>query len=56
MFDLPYQQPTSIEAFRAAYARAITQDRSCIIEVRTDRAENVRFHQRIESAVRRASV
>jgi 2-succinyl-5-enolpyruvyl-6-hydroxy-3-cyclohexene-1-carboxylate synthase len=50
-FDLSYHQPTSGEAFRAAYRRACTGDDSAFIEVRTDRDANRRVHEELERAV-----
>jgi 2-succinyl-5-enolpyruvyl-6-hydroxy-3-cyclohexene-1-carboxylate synthase len=55
MFDLPYHQPVSRDEFALVYQQAIERRRSEIIEVRTDRGANRRFHQEIESAVRSAS-
>jgi 2-succinyl-5-enolpyruvyl-6-hydroxy-3-cyclohexene-1-carboxylate synthase len=44
MFGLGYEQPQSTGAFLDAYAGACASGRSYILEVRTDREENVRLH------------
>ena len=47
MFGLGYEQPRTTEEFLDAYAGACASDRSSILEVRTDREENVRLHSEL---------
>ncbi len=53
LYDLEHETVTNVLAFRAALERALTQrpQRAGIIEVRTDRAENVALHRRAWEAV-----
>ena len=44
MFGLGYEQPHTTGEFLDAYAEACASGRSSILEVRTDREENVRLH------------
>jgi 2-succinyl-5-enolpyruvyl-6-hydroxy-3-cyclohexene-1-carboxylate synthase len=44
MFGLGYEQPHTTDAFLSAYASACARGVSSILEVRTDREENVRLH------------
>jgi 2-succinyl-5-enolpyruvyl-6-hydroxy-3-cyclohexene-1-carboxylate synthase len=44
MFGLGYEQPRTTDEFLDAYAGACASGRSSILEVRTDRRENVRLH------------
>ena len=43
LFGLPYFHPTSLEELKSILAKPHT----CIIEITTDRAENVRVHEQI---------
>ena len=52
MFGLAYEQPRTRDEFLDAYATACSSGRSSILEVRTDREENVRLHAEL---LRRAS-
>jgi len=45
MFDLDYQRPRSATEFVEAYRAACAQGTPTLIEVRTDREENVTLHQ-----------
>lgn len=54
MFGLAHARPTDPAAFEAAYRRALAEGVPAIIEARTDRAENVRDHAALQSAVRAA--
>jgi len=47
MFGLAYATPSSSSEFVTAYRRAQRQDRSTIIEVRTERESNLSFHQQL---------
>ncbi len=53
LYGLEHETVTDVLAFRAALERALTQRPRCagIIEVRTDRAENVALHRRAWEAV-----
>jgi 2-succinyl-5-enolpyruvyl-6-hydroxy-3-cyclohexene-1-carboxylate synthase len=44
MFGLQYERPETTEEFVAFYRKACARDSSTLIEVRTDREENVRLH------------
>jgi len=44
MFGLGYEQPHTADEFLDAYVGACASGRSSILEVRTDREENVRLH------------
>jgi 2-succinyl-5-enolpyruvyl-6-hydroxy-3-cyclohexene-1-carboxylate synthase len=54
MFGLGYERPESMDEFSEAYGSACARGSSTLIEVRTDREENVVLHRRIleEVAVR----
>ena len=54
MFDLPYERPTTPEAFAAAYRERSRSGAPALIEVRTDRRENRALHERLESRVAEA--
>ncbi|MBA2694198.1 MAG: 2-succinyl-5-enolpyruvyl-6-hydroxy-3-cyclohexene-1-carboxylic-acid synthase [Rubrobacter sp.] len=45
MFGLEYESPETMRDFEEAYRGAVSRDSSTIIEIRTDRAENVAFHR-----------
>jgi len=49
LYDLPYMNPETAAAFREAYYEAVQRGVSCIIEVRTERAANLREHRRIQN-------
>jgi 2-succinyl-5-enolpyruvyl-6-hydroxy-3-cyclohexene-1-carboxylate synthase len=51
LYDCAHTRPASIADFRAALAAALESDRTTIIEVRTDRAENRALHRRVNDAV-----
>jgi 2-succinyl-5-enolpyruvyl-6-hydroxy-3-cyclohexene-1-carboxylate synthase len=44
MFGLQYERPETTEEFVELYRKACARDSSTLIEVRTDREENVRLH------------
>ncbi|MCC6795844.1 MAG: 2-succinyl-5-enolpyruvyl-6-hydroxy-3-cyclohexene-1-carboxylic-acid synthase [Candidatus Hydrogenedentes bacterium] len=54
MFGLPYSRPTTKAEFVEAYKMAQDSATSCIIEVITDREENLRLHRKISDAVVKA--
>jgi len=47
MFGLGYEHPTTTEEFVEAYGSACARGTSTLIEVKTDRAENVALHRRV---------
>jgi len=54
LFGLVHEPVIDAEAFRAALDRALVADGSTLIEVRTDRNENLELHRRIAAAVTEA--
>ncbi len=54
LFGLPYHRPDSKTAFVEAYRAACASGRSALIEVRTDRGENLHLHQRLEVRIAEA--
>jgi 2-succinyl-5-enolpyruvyl-6-hydroxy-3-cyclohexene-1-carboxylate synthase len=55
LYGLGWERAADVESFRIALDRAVAADRSTIICVRTDRAENVELHRRIWESVRSAT-
>jgi 2-succinyl-5-enolpyruvyl-6-hydroxy-3-cyclohexene-1-carboxylate synthase len=51
LYGCRYERPPSVQALRAAVERSITATETTILEVRTDRAENLALHRRVEAAV-----
>jgi 2-succinyl-5-enolpyruvyl-6-hydroxy-3-cyclohexene-1-carboxylate synthase len=51
LYGLTHERAGSISELRAALERTLSQTQSGIVEVRTDRAENVRLHERVWNAV-----
>jgi 2-succinyl-5-enolpyruvyl-6-hydroxy-3-cyclohexene-1-carboxylate synthase len=47
MFGLGYERPETAEGFVESYRKACTRGSSTLIEVRTDRGENVALHRRV---------
>jgi 2-succinyl-5-enolpyruvyl-6-hydroxy-3-cyclohexene-1-carboxylate synthase len=47
MFGLGYERPATTEEFVEAYSSACARDSSTLIEVKTDREENVALHSRL---------
>ncbi|PTX63354.1 2-succinyl-5-enolpyruvyl-6-hydroxy-3-cyclohexene-1-carboxylate synthase [Melghirimyces profundicolus] len=54
MYGGRLERPDSWEAFRQAYISSLNQKGLTVIEVRTDRAENVRLHRRIWDRIARS--
>ncbi|MFQ5499416.1 MAG: 2-succinyl-5-enolpyruvyl-6-hydroxy-3-cyclohexene-1-carboxylic-acid synthase [Candidatus Zixiibacteriota bacterium] len=52
MFGLAYAAPSSSSEFVTDYRRAQRQDRSTIIEIRTERESNLSFHQQLGEQAR----
>jgi 2-succinyl-5-enolpyruvyl-6-hydroxy-3-cyclohexene-1-carboxylate synthase len=53
LYGCEYEHPRDLEGLRAAVKRAIATPATTIIEVRTDREENLALHRRIAAAVSR---
>jgi 2-succinyl-5-enolpyruvyl-6-hydroxy-3-cyclohexene-1-carboxylate synthase len=51
LYGLTHERVDSVAELRAALERALAQAQSAIVEVRTDRAENVALHERVWRAV-----
>jgi 2-succinyl-5-enolpyruvyl-6-hydroxy-3-cyclohexene-1-carboxylate synthase len=47
MFGLEYEDPKTVPEFAEAYGSACARDSSTLIEVKTDREENVALHRRL---------
>jgi 2-succinyl-5-enolpyruvyl-6-hydroxy-3-cyclohexene-1-carboxylate synthase len=54
LFGLPYVRPETPAAFEADYRAALASGASCLIEVRTDRAENAALHGALQARCARA--
>jgi 2-succinyl-5-enolpyruvyl-6-hydroxy-3-cyclohexene-1-carboxylate synthase len=50
-FRLDYERPNTIDQFERAYAAATRSQKSCLIELTTDREQNVRLHRDIGRAI-----
>ena len=55
LYGLGYERAADPEQFRAALERAWGAERSTLVVVRTDRAENVALHRRVWESVRAAA-
>lgn len=53
-FGLEYVRPQTNIEFTGACTRAIESERSCLIEIRADRDENVRLHRELDAKIRAA--
>jgi len=51
MFEVNYSQPMDAKHFKKAYAQALKAQTSTIIEVITNREENLKVHQRLQDAI-----
>ena len=51
MFDAAYYKPSTIEEFRSTYSQAMEEKGFFLIEVETDRKENLLIHKNIERHV-----
>ena len=54
LYGLGYERPATVAQLRAALERSMAADSASIIEVRTDREQNLALHRRIAEAVREA--
>jgi 2-succinyl-5-enolpyruvyl-6-hydroxy-3-cyclohexene-1-carboxylate synthase len=54
MFSIPYCRPKDFHEFEDAYRSALEQNRTTVIELRTDREENTRIHRQLQAAVQDA--
>jgi 2-succinyl-5-enolpyruvyl-6-hydroxy-3-cyclohexene-1-carboxylate synthase len=55
LFGCGYERPTALAELEAAVRQAVTTSTTTIIEVRTDREQNLALHRRVAEAVRAAS-
>jgi 2-succinyl-5-enolpyruvyl-6-hydroxy-3-cyclohexene-1-carboxylate synthase len=55
LYGLGWERAADVETFRGALGRALVAERSTIVCVRTDRAENVELHRRVWESVRAAT-
>jgi len=55
LYGLGHEHVADVPSFRAALERALASDASSIVEVRSDRAENRRLHERVWAAVTSAA-
>lgn len=53
-FELPYAYPATRDEFKSALDKALSIERSCLIEVRTDRAANRNAHDALQQRIREA--
>ncbi len=56
LYGLDYERPASVAALRHAVEAAVSHHRTTIVEVRTDREQNLALHRRIAEAVARGLV
>ncbi|HEY0515907.1 MAG TPA: 2-succinyl-5-enolpyruvyl-6-hydroxy-3-cyclohexene-1-carboxylic-acid synthase [Solirubrobacteraceae bacterium] len=54
LYGLDYERPGDLAGLRAALERGLAADRSTLIHVRSERAENVALHRRVWEAVHKA--
>ncbi len=54
MFGIEYAQPKTAKDFESAYRDACRRNGATLIEVRTNREENLRIHREIQAAVKKA--
>jgi len=53
MFELNYSQPMDVKHFKKVYAQALKAQTSTIIEVITNREENLKIHQQLQQKIER---
>ena len=53
-FNLTYHRPRSNADVERTYQSALKRTESCIIEVQTDREENVRLHRQLDAKIAKA--
>ena len=54
LYGCGYQRPVRIDELQAAVERSLAGDRTSIIEIRTDREQNLALHRRVADCVRSA--
>jgi len=52
MFELNYSAPTSVKKFILAYTSAQNKRQSTIIEIKTNRKQNLKYHQTIQKKIK----
>ena len=52
LFDLAFEQPSSLSDFENVYHQACSQGKSAIIEIKTDKNENFMFHKHLEKKIK----
>jgi 2-succinyl-5-enolpyruvyl-6-hydroxy-3-cyclohexene-1-carboxylate synthase len=50
LYGFEYEQPETLEALRSSVERSLASSSAAIVEVRTDRAENLALHRRVAEA------
>jgi 2-succinyl-5-enolpyruvyl-6-hydroxy-3-cyclohexene-1-carboxylate synthase len=53
LFDLPYHNPGNMDDFRACYKKTSGQNRSAVIEITTDRVQNLKEHEAFRSKMKK---
>jgi 2-succinyl-5-enolpyruvyl-6-hydroxy-3-cyclohexene-1-carboxylate synthase len=56
LYGLDYERPAGVAALRHAVEAAVSHHRTTIVEVRTDREQNLALHRRVAEAVARGLV
>ncbi len=54
LYGLSYRRVSSVDEFHVAMREALASDGVSVVEVRTDRRENVELHRRLQASVARA--
>lgn len=52
-FELPYEQPTTQEELDALWLNWMKKRTSCVVEILTDRKENVEVHRHVEELIQK---
>lgn len=52
-FELPYEQPTTFEELEKLWQGWMKKSTSCVVEIFTDRQENVQVHHQIEELIQK---
>ena len=54
LYGCGYERPATVDELEAAIERSLGRERTTIIEVRTDREQNLALHRRVAEAVHAA--